>query len=81
MDIRLSKHAEKYLLRLDKTTEIRIRNALEDLKQNPPKGDIKPYKGHPTFFRLRIGDYRAIFSIKDDIISIVDIDSRGQIYK
>jgi mRNA interferase RelE/StbE len=81
MEIRLSKPAYKYLQNLDNITEKRIRDALENLKENPPKGDIKPYKGRPKFFRLRIGKYRAIFCIKNDIINIVDIDSRGQVYK
>jgi len=80
-EMKLSKHADKYLKKLDKTTEKRILDALENLKEKPPKGDIKPYKGHSGFFRLKVGGYRAIFCIKNDIINVVEIDSRGQIYK
>lgn len=38
---------------------------------------------NPPYFRLRIGDMRALF-IKDDVrmeIFVFDIDSRGDIYK
>jgi mRNA interferase RelE/StbE len=81
MKVRLSKYADKYLKRLDKLTENRIRTALKKLEEEPPKGDIVPLKGHSKFFRLRIGGYRIIFSVEDNIIKVVEIDSRGQIYK
>ena len=81
IEIKMSKYADKFLRKTDRITEERIRDALEKLKDKPPKGDIKPYKGHPKFYRLKVGDYRAIFFIENDIINIVDIDSRGQIYK
>ena len=81
MQIHLSKKAEKFLLKSDAKTKMRISIALNGLKHKPPLGNIKPYKSVPTFYRLKIGNYRAIFCIEDDIIKVTDIDSRGQIYK
>ncbi|MCL2851805.1 MAG: type II toxin-antitoxin system RelE/ParE family toxin [Defluviitaleaceae bacterium] len=80
MQIYLSKKAEKFLLKADKSTTKRIKLALEGLKQKPPIGDIKSYKSMPGCFRLRVGNYRIIFYIEVDIIQVIDIDSRGQIY-
>ena len=39
--------------------------------------------GKANFFRLRIGDYRALFTIENEIliIIVINIGSRGQIYK
>ena len=39
--------------------------------------------GHANEYRLRIGQYRALFQIIEDeiIILVIDIGSRGQIYK
>ncbi len=47
-----------------------------------PDGNVKPIKGYENFYRLRVGDYRVIFTIKDnDLIVILTIGNRGDIYK
>lgn len=53
-------------------------------KENSYKYDIVTYKSKDNnMFRLRIGKYRAIFKVVDEeiIIYVLDIDSRGDIYK
>ena len=80
MQLHLSKKAEKFLLKADNATARRINLALEGLIEIPPTGDIKPYKSIEGGFRLRVGSYRIIFCKEMDIIWVIDIDSRGQIY-
>lgn len=80
-NITFSKSVVKKILKYDKPTRERIYNALNKL----PNGDIKRILGqdNPPYFRIRIGDIRALF-IKDDFkreIFVFDIDSRGSIYK
>jgi mRNA interferase RelE/StbE len=52
-------------------------------KTNIDLYDVKNIKGFDQVKRLRIGKYRAIFTIENDIliIQVLDIDSRGGIYK
>lgn len=47
-----------------------------------PEGDTKMLKGHTGVFRLRSGDYRIIYTVNRDIVTItvVDVGNRGQIY-
>ena len=47
-----------------------------------PSGDTKAMKGHANLFRLRVGDYRIVYSIHNDIltINVIDAGNRGQIY-
>jgi len=47
-----------------------------------PSGDIKAMKGHTDLFRIRVGDYRIVYSIHNDIltINVIDAGNRGQIY-
>jgi len=76
-----SKSVVKVILKYDKPTRERIYSALNNL----PSGDVKRMQGqdNPPYFRLRIGDVRALF-IKDEMrmaIFVFDIDSRGNIYK
>lgn len=39
-------------------------------------------KGHPGFLRLRVGDYRIIYTVDNGqlIVRVVDAGNRGQIY-
>ena len=48
-----------------------------------PDGDVKKIKGYKDLFRLRVGDYRVIFTIndKDLIIIVLTIGNGGEIYK
>ena len=80
-NVTFSKSVAKKIQKYDKPTRERIYNGLNNL----PNGDIKRIQGqdNPPYFRIRIGDIRALF-IKDDFkkeIFVFDIDSRGSIYK
>ena len=86
MLVQYSKKAAKYISGLDKTTKQRIKIAIEGLTENPPKGDIKLLQGYSDGRkRLRVGKYRIIYNyISEDrieILYIMNIDSRGEIYK
>ena len=68
--------AEKFLNKQPQDIAQRIRNAINAL----PLGDVKKLKGTPHY-RLRVGDYRVIFDKDGNIIFVMKIDSRGQVYK
>ena len=76
----LSPKAAKFLERLNEPAKGRIKAALVKLEQEPPQGDIKAMVGQEGF-RLRVGRYRALLIIKNDIIVVTDMGLRGQIYK
>lgn len=78
MDIEYSKRAVKAINGMDRPTKQRIKAAIEAL----PNGDIKPLKGSDGSFRLRVGDWRILFSYTaKDIILIEKIAPRGEVYK
>ena len=72
-----SKQAAKYINSQDRSAQQRIREGIEKI----PEGDIKPLKGAPGTFRLRVGDWRILFSNITDGIYIREIGPRGGIYK
>jgi mRNA interferase RelE/StbE len=82
MIVRLTPKPKKYLETLNEPIKSRIKNGLEKLEKEPPQGDIKPITGSDEF-RLRIGNYRILFSIdlNQNTIFIHEIGVRGQIYK
>ena len=85
MEIRFDKKAKKFIEAQDKPTKQRIRKAIEGLTEEPPRGDIKPLQGYADGrLRLRVGKYRIVYRYIGGIaviLHIMDIDSRGDIYK
>ena len=76
----LSPQAAKYLENLNEPNKSRIIKAIHKLESDPPQGDIKQLSGK-NGYRLRVGDYRALFDIIEDTIVIHAIAPRGQAYK
>lgn len=77
--IDFEKAAFKFIEKQDKAQRIRLYKAIYQL----PNGiDIKKLKGTPLY-RLRVGNYRVLYTIDNDIrvITIENIDNRGDVYK
>ena len=77
--IKIEKDAQKFLKKLPRPDETRVLKAIAKL---PDEGDRKQMKGHPGCFRLRVGDYRIIYTVDNGqlIVRVVDAGNRGQIY-
>jgi mRNA interferase RelE/StbE len=80
MNVLYSKSSVKYLSRLQKGVQKSIVTAIDRL---PEYGDIKKMRGRAIegLYRLRVGKYRILFLREEDVIKVVDIDTRGDIYK
>lgn len=86
MQIKYSKPALKFLAGVQKKVAENIREAIKGLTLSPPEGDIRPMGGYNDGrFRLRVGKYRVVYRYDVDnqlkILYIIDIGSRGDIYK
>ena len=84
--IKYSKDALKFLSKLDKKSVERIRTAIDGLTCDPPIGDIKTLQGYSDGRkRLRVGSWRIIYRQENgetlEIIFVIDIGNRGDIYK
>jgi len=83
--IDLSERTQRFLDKLDKHISKRIKERLKKLKENPIPSDAK-FIGRDKgdkIFRYRIGDYRALYKLKDaeKILLVAKIDKRPRIYK
>ena len=67
------------LNKLEPVISRRILKKVEELSENPFSKDIKKLKGSEDF-RLRVGDYRVIFSIEQGTIQILKVGHRRNIY-
>ena len=77
--------AQKELKKLDRVSQKLIKQKLITLATNPEvlKNNIKALKGeHKGKYRLRVNNYRIIYSIIDEklIITIIRIAHRKEVY-
>jgi len=79
--VELSKKAEEQFLKLSDEIGSRIIKVLERIKIRP-YSFVKRLIGTP-YFRLRIGDYKAILDVQNDklIILVLEIGHRKNIYE
>lgn len=86
-DVYYSKSALKFIKSRTSGEKKYLQNVIEKhLKVQPATGDIKPLQGYSDGRkRLRAGGVRIIFRYDEDgsllILSIIDIGTRGGIYK
>ena len=83
-ELKYRRQARNYLARLPLKIKSAIVNKLHELAANPdnPSLEINVLKGRKGF-RLRVGQYRVIYTRQDDqlIIEVIKIRPRGDIYK
>jgi mRNA interferase RelE/StbE len=74
--------AARQLRKLDPPTARRIQGAIALLADNPRPPASRPLTGRPAW-RVRVGDYRVIYTIEDDrlIVVVVTIGHRRDVYR
>lgn len=82
--ILLHKRADKFLGELKSEERKRIVDKLKQLEDFPAaRLNIVKIAGEENTFRLRIGNYRALFKVygQEKIIVIIKLDIRKRIYR
>ncbi|NJM23576.1 MAG: type II toxin-antitoxin system RelE/ParE family toxin [Richelia sp. SM1_7_0] len=82
-EIKFTKGAIKLFRKLPQNLQERIQVEINDLANDPRPNGVLKLKGEENSYRIRVGDYRVIYEIYDDIllISIVKVKHRSEVYK
>ena len=75
MNLIYSKQAVKAINRINNPFKQNIKAAIEKL----PSGDVKKLQGYKNAYRLRVGEYRILFDMSENI-EITDVLVRGSAY-
>ena len=62
--------AARQLRKLDRQAALRSRGAIELLAIDPRPPSSRPLRGRPGF-RVRVGDYRLIYTVRDDVLLVI----------
>jgi len=80
--INVAPSVDKIIARLPKELRARIAEKLAALSVNPrPPGCVK--LTNQDVYRIRVGDYRIIYTIEDDrlIVLVIDVGHRREVYR
>jgi mRNA interferase RelE/StbE len=80
--VELRPAAVRALRKLDPQVRGRIQGAIALLAQDPRPPAARALQGRPGF-RVRIGDYRIIYTVADDVllVVVVTLGHRREIYE
>jgi mRNA interferase RelE/StbE len=82
-EVKVTNGARKMFKKLSQELQDRIQPKIDELAIEPRPNGVKKLQGEENSYRIRVGDYRVIYDIFDDIllVKIVDIGHRSKVYK
>ena len=80
--VRIDASALKSLNALPKDDRKRLRDALDALAEDPRPSGVKKLKGSDNDWRIRVGDYRILYEIRDKalVVRVIRIGNRKGVY-
>ncbi|WP_331001031.1 type II toxin-antitoxin system RelE/ParE family toxin [Nostoc commune] len=56
---------------------------IDELAIEPRPNGVKKLQGGENTYRIRVGDYRVIYDIFDDVllVNVIDVGHRSKVYK
>lgn len=81
--IEISSKAEREIGKLPKTTREKIYAKLAQLGQPRPDGVVKLKGKLKDFYRVRVGDHRILYEIRDEklLVIVVAVRDRREAYR
>jgi len=81
-ELRFRPAALRQLRKLDSQIARRIKSTTETLRTEPRPPGVKALTGQRGWLRIRVGDYRIVYEVRDSelVVLVIQIGHRSQIY-
>ena len=81
--LEISNSAKKDFRRIPNIYQEKIREAIRSLPADPRPDGVVKLKGFQDLYRIRVGDYRVIYSVHDSIkiVTILKVSQHGGAYR
>ena len=75
--------ALRQISKLPRVVQERIQQRIDALREDPRPPGTKALVGRGSFYRLRVGDYRVIYEIRDEMLTVlvVRVGHRREVYR
>ena len=82
-EVRLLVTARGQLLRVPKRIRSRLRDTIRALAADPRPAGCKKLTGGTDYFRIRVGDYRVLYEVRDRdvLVLVIKIGHRREVYR
>jgi mRNA interferase RelE/StbE len=82
-EVRLLVTARRQLLRIPARIRSRIGNAIRALAADPRPPGCKKLSGGTDYFRIRVGDHRVLYEVRDRdvLVLVIKIGHRREVYR
>lgn len=79
----VKKSAQKEIIKLPKAYRTKVLISVEKLSENPRPHGCEKIRGSKSSYRLRVGDYRVIYTVYDSqlVVSVVRAQHRKEVYR
>ena len=80
--VRFKASADKAMRKLPHQIQERIALAVKALREDPRPRGCKKLKGADDLWRIRVGEYRVVYTIRDDelLVLVVRVAHRKDVY-
>ncbi len=81
--VSIERRAQKALALLPDNAYRRIVNAIDSLMNDPRPSGAKVLQGRHGYLRIRVGDYRVIYTVRDDdrSVRVLLVGHRRDVYR
>ena len=81
--VEVSPAAGRQIRKLERNTQKRILVRIDKLEEDPRPRDASKLQSPEEFYRVRVGDYRIVYSVEDDrlLVLIVKVGDRKEVYR
>jgi mRNA interferase RelE/StbE len=75
--------AERAFLAFPRDVQRRLDKRLLSLQDDPRPPGVRALAGESGVFRLRVGDYRILYEVHDDvlIVLVIEVGHRREVYR
>jgi len=80
--VQIDRKAAKLLGKLDRPVQARLVAAIAALALQPRPAGVKALTGHPGLLRIRVGDYRVVYTVDGGqlVVLVVHLGHRSDVY-
>lgn len=81
--VEMERSVERNFRRLPRDLVARLLKAIRSLEENPRPPGCRKLTEHNDTYRIRVGDWRIIYRIRDDrlIVLVIEVGPRGGVYR
>lgn len=81
-EVRITDKALRQIANLPLRTQGRIEDIIDRFEEWPGVSGAKPLRGNRKGqYRIRTGDFRVVFTVEDDIVTIEKVGHRKDVYE